>query len=74
MSIHTYRVVTDEKLRRTYLVTTSGDEARAAELAQTGDYGLRDETVELQEDYDNVCDVSILEVVIVDVLEGSPAA
>jgi hypothetical protein len=58
----TYRVEVSELLRRTYLVTTSGHESRAAELAESGDYGLTGETVELLEDADLVCDFSLIEV------------
>jgi hypothetical protein len=70
----TYRVDAAELLRRTYLVTTSGGEARAAELAETGDYGLTTgETVELLEDHDRVCDFSIIDVT-VEEREETPAA
>ncbi len=55
-----YVVDVVETIRRRYIVTTTGDESRAAKLAQMGDYGSNlGETVELIEDFDNViaCDV-----------------
>jgi hypothetical protein len=57
-----YTVEVSELLRRTYVVTTPGDEARAAELAEEGDYGVTGsgETVKLLEGCDLVCDFSII--------------
>jgi hypothetical protein len=70
---NTYRVVTVELLRRTYEVTTPGDEARAVELAEQGDYGAPvEERVELLDDV--VCDCSIIEVICESTTDSEHAA
>jgi len=70
----TYRVVATELIRRTYLVTTPGDESHAAALAEAGDFGARpNESVQLLEDEDVLCDVSIDSVACSAPAEGSTA-
>lgn len=57
----TYTVEASEVLQRTYIVTTPGDESRAAQLAQEGDYGTpTSEAVELLDEF--VVDFSIARV------------